>query len=138
MERYAWAAILVLTASGLDSVQAQPGFPYTPPPAFSPYLNMNRNASPLINYYGVVRPQLDTAKNMTQLEQQLQFELGHNAQATPNRDVAAQGTVTGHPITFMNTSHYFPMLGSPAGGNGGNLGTPRTGVPPVAPTGGYR
>src|SRR5262249_56944980 len=31
---------------------------YTPPPAFSPYLNLARPGSPTLNYFGLVRPEL--------------------------------------------------------------------------------
>src|SRR4051794_19633319 len=54
---------------------AQPGPRYTPPsarPAVSPYLNLTRTGTdPAINYYGIVRPQLEFNNSIQNLNRQV-------------------------------------------------------------------
>src|SRR5437879_2241913 len=49
-------------------------------PAVSPYLNLQRGGiNPGVNYYGLVRPQIDTSRSLQQLQHQ--FSMGTGAGA---------------------------------------------------------
>lgn len=94
--------------------------PYANPygtPAISPYLNMNRGGFPAINYYGLVQPQVNTAKQLQMLQQNqaVQTQLG----LIQDQDALTAYAITGHPTAFSNYSHYF---GRGAGSSGGALG----------------
>lgn len=103
---------LLLPCVGLlllaESAQAQPPYaPYNPyaPPAFSPYLNLlRRGANPAINYYGLVRPELEWRGRMGQM----QSEINTIAPYAVGADGAAGLPFTGHPTQFLNSTHYFP------------------------------
>jgi hypothetical protein len=103
-----------------------------PKPAVSPYLNLLRGGNPAINYYGLVRPQEDTATALLQLQQQQQQQMANQALLAAGDPTLP---VTGHPTRFFNYSHYFfNQGGGPAGvlgatglggygfGNNGQLG----------------
>jgi hypothetical protein len=70
-------AVLVLSASSVVAQQppeigrppgiGSPG--YRPP--VSPYLNLGRVGTPAIDYYGIVRPQLEGMQAIQQLQQQM-------------------------------------------------------------------
>jgi hypothetical protein len=113
-------AMLIL-ATG---VQAQPPIgSYTPPqvnpnPAFSPYLNLNRGNNPAINYYGVVRPQVENQQAIQQLQQQFQ---GTQAMMPGQGGPLATEDIgpTGHRLGgFFNYSHYYPLFYAGGGGAG--------------------
>jgi hypothetical protein len=106
---------------------------YSPPPGLSrpilsPYMNMTRpGTNPAINYYGLVRPQIDTNQNLSQLQQQFQqLDTGINQGMTTGAPQAGSMLTTGHPVVFMNYGTYFPLFtrgGSPyRGGAGGGTG----------------
>jgi hypothetical protein len=94
-----------------------PGLP-TSRPAFSPYLNLLRGGDPAISYYGLVKPEFD----FRYANQNLQQQINQNASAinTPV-DPTTGLPLTGHPVAFMNYSHYFGGAGG-AGGRGGLIG----------------
>lgn len=92
-------------------------------PAVSPYLNMLRGgSSPALNYYNLVRPQVDQYRGF----QTQGYEIGRL-----NQEVAEQGKsikalrpdapvrATGHPSLFFDYTHYFP--GSPRGPVNGRI-----------------
>ncbi len=82
------------------------------PPVYSPYLNLLRNNNPAyINYYGLVRPEIDFRNSIYGLQQ----GVATNATGIAGLDAAGL-PLTGHPTTFLNTSHYFL--------NRGGQGTP--------------
>jgi len=60
-------------AGALLTAPAQAQVPYRPggylPPAYSPYLNLLRQGNPAINYYGLVRPQIDFRNQIQGLQQ---------------------------------------------------------------------
>jgi hypothetical protein len=106
-----------------------------PRPTVSPYLNIFRGGSGAINYYGVVRPQLEMNRQLYQLQQEVQ-------QTTPGvvfpMDPQAQGVVstTGHPVSFQNYAHFYGGRGGSsgvAGGTGIPLGRPNFGAAPIRP-----
>src|SRR4051812_34825560 len=64
-------------------------------PAVSPYLNLNRAGSNAgINYYALVKPQMDTAKSIQQL-QQYTFGMGGGPMLGAEQDNQAM-SITGH------------------------------------------
>ena len=84
-------------------------------PAISPYLNLNRTGNQAINYYGLVKPQIDTAKQLQTLQtqvqqQQLMPQLG--TAAAEDDGLMANYAVTGHPSAFFNLSHYYGQAGT--------------------------
>jgi hypothetical protein len=88
--------------------------PYRPagtlPPAYSPYLNLLRGGNSFAtNYYGLVRPEIGFRNSILGLQQQTalnsyELQTGQTGQLQ-----------TGHPVQFLNYSHYFGNLGSRAG-----------------------
>src|SRR6266851_973263 len=80
-----------------------PGVPFQRP-TVSPYLNLfNGGNSPAINYYGIVRPQIDFRNSLMIMQQQI--AMGDQSMA----DMANSMTMlsTGHPSLFMSHRKYF-------------------------------
>jgi hypothetical protein len=142
MARVVWAIVVVGLCATESSAQPPVGpRPLTGvnTPAVSPYLNLLRpGTSPGINYYGLVRPQIDFQNSVQAL--QSQFGYAQQAAGLPAGD---PGT-TGHPVYFLNYNAYFlnttgqPVAGGlanpirqPMGGafanTAGAFGTPRRG-----------
>lgn len=108
-----------------STVQAQQIGTYTPPtvnprPTVSPYLNMTRGGigTGAINYYGIVRPQLDTQRNLLQLQQEYKGLQGLQQQQT---DDPTTGTLNAQVPTqgfggFFFYGHYYPLLNRQGGG----------------------
>jgi hypothetical protein len=100
----ALAAVLALCAG--PTAQAQT---YVPPQVspyqtgFAPYLNLLRGGNQAINYYGLVRPEIQGMNAIGQLQQQV---------ARTTTSVVGQPTnrpevETGHVTRFMQYSQYF-------------------------------
>jgi hypothetical protein len=92
------------------------GNPANQTPTLSPYLNMARPGAPGLNYFGLVRPQVDTAKQMLfmQQQQQMQQQLGYGQLGMFDDGTGTAGAnvaVTGHQTTYFNYSHYFGQAG---------------------------
>jgi hypothetical protein len=114
----AWCAILACLTIGVGTVHAQPPGPgsYTRPPAFSPYLNLNRGGSPAINYYGLVRPEVQFRQSLLHLSN----DVAANQQALGSGNPGFNDMpFTGHPTQFMNLSGYFMNNGTAGAGNYG-------------------
>jgi hypothetical protein len=108
--------------------------PQNAPPAFSPFLNLNRaGANPAINYYGLVRPQQQTMQQLANLQYQ-QNLLAGGAGAAPGvgGDQALPPSTTGHPVRYFDYSRYFPLGGMP-----GTFGTANGIAPGAGPAAGY-
>ena len=128
-------------------------------PTVSPYLNLGRGGgNPAVNYYGIVRPQMDTNRAFQQLDPGLfggdpRLGLGGTAVGPDGNPIPgtnqylpdqALGLNTGHPATYFYYSHYYQMQpgqrgGAGAGGGSGNsnFGRPNTMATPFyAGTGG--
>jgi hypothetical protein len=77
--------------------------PYSQP-VVSPYLNLARGGNPAINYFGLVRPQIQAQENYLQLRQ----DLAQAAQVNQMEGAAIAGAITtlttGNQVTFGN--HY--------------------------------
>ncbi|MBL8815185.1 MAG: hypothetical protein JNL58_04065 [Planctomyces sp.] len=102
-------------------------------PTFSPYLNLFRNgdnSGPVLNYYGLVRPQMQAMQQNQQLGQNLQSlqQMQQQQQAQAGRpNVAAQYlgysqlSTTGHPVVFQSFNNA-QGAGIGAGFGGGGFG----------------
>ena len=94
-----FAVAVVVLGAGRAQAQAPP------PPGYSPYLNLARPGNAGINYYGLVRPQMEVRNDLLQLQRnttRLQTDL---TQAT-GADLA-----TGHPAGYMYFGGFYPGLG---------------------------
>ena len=108
-------------ACGELHAQPVPGLgPVGSSPAFSPYLNLLRNngTSSTLNYFGLVRPQVQTNQAILGLGYD-QMQLQRQA----NDQLGAGLSSTGHPTQFLNLGGYFlsnnGLGGSGTGGAGG-------------------
>ena len=78
-------------------------------PKFSPYLNLVNRGNAAVNYYGIVRPQIQQNQQL----QMLQFGLAQTtAEATaaltqPAAPAPGQLPDTGHAAGFMTYTKYF-------------------------------
>lgn len=121
-----WAVVFVVVGAGAGAAAAQPPLPagHSPQrPTFSPYLNLLRAGnSPTLNYYGMVRPELQFQQSIANL----QGSVTANQQAINGLQNDPTGTVmTGHPTQFMNTGGYFlNTLGGSAGVTGRGMNRP--------------
>ena len=134
MTRWISAAGLALLLAGEGFAQQFPTGPIGQPPprrpAFSPYLNLNRGGtSPGINYFGIVRPQIETNRSLQMLQTEIQT-LPQGTTPTTGTTATVIAGSTGHPVTFFNTSHYFGMMGgrTGTGASVGGIGTAAPGV----------
>ena len=115
----------VLTLAGLlvVSQSASAQYPYNNPynrPYVSPYINLLRGGTTAgINYYGIVRPEVDFRTGINQLQQQTQL----NQQLITGLASTTLGPpTTGHPVGFQNHLTYFQNLGGGAQGTGFGVG----------------
>jgi hypothetical protein len=124
MKRCLASLFAVLIAAASAHAQPQIGS-YNPPvvnprPIVSPYLNLNRNGfgNTAVDYFGIVRPQIDNQRAIQQLQQQFQFtqgQVGQLNQQQPADEMAPTGRALGG---YFNYSHYFPLFNRGAGSTG--------------------
>ena len=102
-----------------NSVYAQPQLGAPPRPAFSPYLNLVRpGASPALNYYGLVRPEIQARQSI----QNLQGAVSTNQRALGSLEADLNSLPgTGHQTMFLNHQSYFMTNG--AGSSAGRAGS---------------
>lgn len=108
-----WLAALGLAACYAGPAQAQqlprPQQNQFQRPAVSPYLNLARPGNPGVNYYGLVRPQVDFNQQLQYLQQN---QLGANNLVD---ELAAQDgygySFTGRSTAFGNLGRYFSTPG---------------------------
>jgi hypothetical protein len=110
------SALIALTlALAASAAYAQapvqpPTQPYSPP-VLNPYLNLLNRGNPAINYYGIVRPQIQQGQQL----QMLQFGLNRTAAEAATAEqtaLTAPGASavlpdTGHVAGFMTQTKYF-------------------------------
>ena len=83
---------------------------YSTQPRVSPYINLLRQGSaPGVNYYGLVRPEIEFRRNI----QQLQGQTLNQQQAITGLQTTTSAVVTGHPVGFQTQGSYFQNLSSP-------------------------
>ena len=117
----ALVGLLALTA-GRSCAQYPPAVrpPGVPAPVYSPYINLLRRGNPTyINYYGLVRPEVEFRNSIYGLQQ------GEATEATAISAVESGQLVTGHTTMFLNTSHFFLNRG----GQGAPASAPTSGAP---------
>jgi hypothetical protein len=102
-------ALALVLASSTVFAQAPitpqaPTQPYSPP-VFSPYLNLLNRGNPAINYYGIVRPEVQDQQQL----QRLQFGLARTNAEIEATTTTAPGLLptTGHTVGFMTQARYF-------------------------------
>jgi hypothetical protein len=151
MKRLTLAAVAALA---LNAGLAQAQVPYSQPqltnpyyrPPISPYLNMVRpGTNPAINYYGLVRPQIQTTRTLQTFQQELQA-VGSGLSAAPTSQAQSDNLpTTGHTTSFYNYGTYFPSAtnnglggGSLGGGVRPTFGGAGLGRPPGGGVGGAR
>lgn len=101
---------------------------YRPP--VSPYLNLLRRGSdPAVNYYGIVRPEIEFRSGLQNLQQQVSAV---DQQVTAQDQALGALPETGHPVQFFNYSHYY---GQGFNGGTGARGVTRPTTPAPATTG---
>jgi hypothetical protein len=127
--RLRFAGIVGLIALIAPAVQAQPVPPSIPQrPAFSPYLNLLRGGNPGLNYYGLVRPQLQLNEQYGQLQSRLnQFAREADQQDDPFFGAGSNANrynpylpLTGYVARFDDLGGYFNRLG---GGGSSTFGS---------------
>lgn len=131
---------LLIVAAPAFAQPTPPVGPNANRPTVSPYLNLLRGGSPAINYFGIVRPELQMQQNLGQLQQQLN-QANQNMQGLAENLVPAGEQVlptTGHAVQFNNTLNYFNRMPGGSGvntagrpGMGMGTGLPRTPAPPT-------
>ena len=97
-------AVVALSAAAATAQGVGPRVGGAPgSPTVSPYINLLRGAnSPALNYYGLVRPQLQTNAGLMALQQQAFLSQAVGLPAAPD-----EGLVTGRGAVFMNLGGYF-------------------------------
>jgi hypothetical protein len=95
-----------------SSYQRNPGIPFQRP-AVSPYLNLfNGGTNPAINYFGIIRPQIEFRNSLLQMQQQIAM----GEQSTSDLATTLGMVTTGHPSFFMSHRKYFQNVGTGAAG----------------------
>jgi hypothetical protein len=130
--------LLAWVAPGRAGAQApfnQPGYVQPYRPVVSPYLNLLRGGQgAALNYYNLVRPQVQFGNSIQQLQQQTTL----NQQSITGLQQQQLGGIapTGHPIQFLNHRQYFLNYGGTGGGQTGFAGGTGQGFarPATAPT----
>ena len=81
--------------------------PYAAHPPVTPYINLiGRN--PVVNYFGIVRPELESRRIQAQQNQAIQTLTRQVQGAEPKSPDVWTLPKTGHHSYFMNFSHYYP------------------------------
>jgi len=114
-----WAALGMTWLAGWGPANAQP--PGAPRGPYSPYLNLARPGNPAINYYGLVRPEQEFRSGIAGLRNQVG---ALNQEVNAMRPGATAPLQTGHPVAFMNYSHYYSGFRGRAGGGAQPAGGP--------------
>lgn len=122
-------ALVFLFTAGPLWAQGFSRYPTNPAnrPAVSPYINLIRGGSTAgVNYYGLVRPEVDFRNAIQQNQQQI----AANQQSIS--DIVVGPTATGHPARYMTHWGYF--LNSGSGPGTANYRLQPTPVAPKPPT----
>jgi hypothetical protein len=118
--RVGLVAALAGMVAGFGGPARAQGIPFGGPaynPPVSPYLNLIRGgASPGLNYYNIVQPQIQFQSEITGLQQQTGALQAQQSAVGPGTSLA-----TGHMVAFGNWSHYYARRGM-AGIGGGMYG----------------
>jgi hypothetical protein len=117
---------LTLALGAATAVRAQG---YVPPRVspfgnggISPYLNLLRGGNPAVNYYGLVRPEIQARTSI----QQLQTEVARQQASTVAPPTNQALIDTGHPPRFMQYNQYFNTTAAPRPQAGSGPAQPAT------------
>jgi hypothetical protein len=125
MTRLVWAAVAALSLAAAAGAQPPGPRPLgtVPSPTVSPYINLLRGGTDVgINYYGLVRPQVDFRNVVLGLQGQVWYA----QQAANMQSATGAWETTGHPVSFLNYGGYFmSTIGGPVAGGP---------TPPARPT----
>ena len=111
-----WVALTHNLATAQQPYSRPPTGPNSNRSPLSPYLFLNSGGnSPVVNYYSLVRPQIDLNRNLNnvrtlQASQQSQIDSAQQTLQDPNNQVSS----TGHPSFFLNYQKYFLNTGANA------------------------
>ena len=109
--------------------QVRPAIPGINPasrPGFSPYLNLlRRDVNPALSYYGLVRPEIQAANSIQQLQQQQNTIAGQLQEQNPANIALPQ---TGHAAGFQTQSRFFMTKSARGPGSPGTPGTAPAGA----------
>jgi hypothetical protein len=124
----------ILTSLAVLAVWCAAGVPFAsaqfiigqPPgrirPSVSPYVNLGGGA---MSYYGIIRPQLDQARSISQLQSTVS-RISPDGTIMPvdplNPNASQPGLQTGHGVTYFNYGTYYPM--TPTGVTTSMTGSP--------------
>ena len=112
------AAVIMLIAANFSQAQVgaynRPNFgpmsgPMSGPsarPVVSPYINLG-GRNPVVNYYGIIRPELESRSLELRQQQNLQ-QLERRLREGEAKTEELMLPRTGHRSYFMNLSHYYP------------------------------
>jgi hypothetical protein len=113
-------AVLLAWSCGSNFASAQFGSlgqqPLRPRPTVSPYINLGAGVGAL-SYYGLVRPQVDTTRQLMSLQNTLtQMNPDGSLRSSLDQQQSQTGSPgtglqTGHAATYFNYSHYYPLSG---------------------------
>ena len=124
--RYGLVCVIGVALVGFGATQAtaQPPRVSSSPPPFSPYLNLVRpGGSPTLNYYGLVRPEVQARQGLLSLQSQASA----NSQAIG--DLAnAPLPATGKSVGFMTQGRYFQNFNPPSSTSAGGFGSSSGGL----------
>ncbi len=114
MNRLLWsvtAAIALALIASSENARAQavprrgPAGTPSARPAVSPYLDLTRRGDPAFNYYRRIRPEQELRAAVNQQSGAIQ-DLQRKGET--GQEGAGSGlSSTGHPVQFMNYSHYY-------------------------------
>jgi hypothetical protein len=114
MSRFQPALIALTLALAAGAAQAQspvgqpPALPYRySAPVVSPYLNLLNRGNPAINYYGIVRPQVQANQQIQMLQYGLARTTAEEEAANATTAAPGQPPETGHVTGFMTYQKYF-------------------------------
>jgi len=121
-------ALFATLAGGRAGAQVV-GMPYVPPatspfarPVVSPYVNLGLPGNPGINYFGLVRPQIQATAAFNQLQTQY-TTLDQQLLASQAGGATGYPLVTGHRSAFLNHYAYFQNWRTGTGTLAGYPGT---------------
>jgi len=122
-----FVGLISVATEGLAQGPLRPGIQVTNQPAFSPYLNLLQpSGSTALNYYGLVRPQVEFRNNIAGLENAVDLNKQSIANVQNGNTSLATTLTTGHSAVFLNTGGYFLNSGRTGGAQAGRQQTAGT------------
>ena len=98
----------ILTPPGRSFGRARSPFTsrpaFTSRPTFSPYLNLLRPGDPVLNYYGLVRPEKELRAANDQLRKEV-GEVERELESDKEREAESKMGVTGHRVKFLSDQY---------------------------------